>query len=93
MAASDTFEDETAVSDTFHPTDNVSEVIIDGAFNGTVKLQASRAGADVWADVLIAISQNNSFVQSYTLHTPDVAIDYRFSAIGVTGTANVYFGP
>jgi len=93
MSTTGSFTDETAASATFNPTDTVSEVVVDGEFSGNLKLQVSRPDANSWVDVLMIVTQNDSFKQSYTLHTPDAALDYRFYGIGIAGTANYYFGP
>jgi hypothetical protein len=88
----DSFTDESGVSSTFNPTDSISELIVDGEFNGVIELQASRPDADVFITILKVVSQNNYVREVHTLHTPDAAIDYRVNAVNITGTANVYFG-
>lgn len=94
MAAfTDTFIDESSSSAIFHPKDTISEIKIDGSFQGTVKLRASRPGAGVWSDVDEVTNQSTSTTHSQVIHTPDLAMDYKFEAFGVIGTANVYFGP
>jgi len=93
MALTDSFTDESGESAVFNPSDSITEYFVDGAFNGTIDLQASRPDADVWHSIHKVVSQNNYVREHVSLHTPDSAVDYKVVAIGVVGTANVYLGP
>jgi hypothetical protein len=93
MALSDSFENETAVSDTFHPAETVSEFSIYGTFSGDVRLQHSSPGDDRWIDADVVINQTSQLIKySQVIETPDLLRDYRFSGEGIVGTVYVYFG-
>jgi len=81
-------------SSTFNPTKAVSEYIIEGTFKGTVRLQFSIPDADSWKDlVIVSHEQSKAEVCAGAINTPDILVDYRVVATGITGTANIYFGP
>jgi hypothetical protein len=80
-------------SDVFNPSDSVTEFFVDGSFNGTVDLQASRPDAEVWHSVHKVVSSNGSAKEHVLIHTPDTAVDYRVIATGLTADAKIYLGP
>jgi len=83
-----------ATSDVFNPTKAVSEYIIEGTFVGTVRLQFSIPDATSWKDlVIVSHEQSKAGVYAGAINTPDILVDYRVVAVGITGTANFYFGP
>jgi len=97
-ATTGVFTDESAVSVTFNPSQKVSEVIIDGEFNGQVDLQVARPVEDpvvpVWITIYSVIWNNEGVVRrNQPVATPDPALDYRFAGRNIVGTANYYFGP
>jgi len=88
------YEDETATSATFNPTEGVSEYVIEGTFTGIVRLQMSIPDLDSFRDVVVVIAQGGGAVQeSGGLNTPDLLMDYRFVASNIAGAVNVHFGP
>jgi len=50
MAFTAEYEDETATSATFNPTESVSEYVIEGTFTGIVRLQMSIPDLDSFLD-------------------------------------------
>ena len=81
-------------SSVFNPTESLSEYIVAGTFVGTVKLQFSIPDANAWNDLIIVSREaSRAGAETHALHTPDLLVDYRVVATGITGTANIYFGP
>ena len=85
---------EATTSATFNPTDTMSEYIVAGTFKGTVALQFSIPDADAWNDLIVITREaSRAGAETHALHTPDALVDYRVVATGISGTANIYFGP
>lgn len=98
MATTGSFTDESAASVTFNPTAKVSEIIIDGEFNGQVDLQVARPveapTEPVWITVYSVIWNSDGVVRrNQPIATPDISLDYRFIGRNIVGTANYYLGP
>jgi len=74
------------VSTTVFPSATVSDVIIEGTGKGKIMLQVLRPTSSRW----ITLTDEGG---AFPISTSDSAIGYRFKAVNVTGTANVYFGP
>ena len=74
------------VSTTVYPSSTVSDVIIEGTGSGKVLLQVLRPLSSTWITL-------NDQGGAFPLSTADPAVGYRFKAVNVVGTANVYLGP
>lgn len=70
------------------PGEIMSDVIIDGTWSGRVFLECLASGSTEWVK-LWETSTDAAVIAS----TPDTGVSYRFRAVVVSGTVNVYFGP
>ena len=75
--------DDTSAS--FTPTDNVSDVIVDGNGGGKIYLEALQPSGS-W---VLVTDQTGVF----SISTADPAILYRFRSVGLATDVRVYIGP
>ena len=70
------------------PGEVMSDVIIDGIWEGRVYLECLAPGSSEYVR-LYETSTDEAVVAS----TPDAGIQYRFAVTLIKGSVNVYFGP
>jgi len=75
----------TMISITGKATEPVSDVVIEGTGVGRIDFEVEGKGGK-WIKLASGIA-------AFSVSTPDSSLNYRFKAVGVVGTATVYFGP
>lgn len=79
---------ENGVSLSVYPGEVMSDVIIDGEWEGRVFLECLAPGSSEWVR-LWETSTDAAVIAS----SPDSGISYRFKVTLISGSVNVYFGP
>jgi len=87
MGVTESFTDETGVSDPFNFSATQAIIIVTGDYSGDVAVDVSAPSADAWVPVLITTGR-----LAHAIAVPDISADYRIRA-SVAGTVNIYAGP
>ena len=74
------------ISPSFTPTENVSDVVIEGNGGGMIALQCLVPSSSNWVTV-------STQTGAFSISTADVAILYRFKGSGLQSAVRCYIGP